>query len=835
MGDTRKKLHAIGNAHIDPVWLWRWQEGLQEVKATFRSALDRLAETKELFFTASSAAFYEWVEENDPRMFAEIRERVREGRWEVVGGWWIEPDCNLPSGESLARQALYAQRFFRERFGRAARVGFAPDSFGHAATLPQLLAKSGLSSYVFMRPEPGELPLPARTFVWESADGSRVLAFRIPFTYCTAKDDLEHHVRRCAAELAPPFEEQMCFFGVGNHGGGPTKRNIASLEALAKAPDLPAIAFSTCEAFFETAAANARALPVVKGELQHHSRGCYASHSEIKAQNRAAEHELLRAEKACALAARVAGARHPSDFTRAWKNVLFCQFHDVLAGTSLEHAYDDARHMLGEARSIAARNLNAAVQSIAWSVDLPHEEDAKPVFVLNPHAWTVRAPIALEIGGLKDEHVLVDDEGREVPFQLVRSQALAGPWRKRVAFVADLPPLGWRVYRFVLRPGPPAATTTAVSTATATARAASDGGSEVPRGIANDALRLEIDPATGFVTSLFDVRLGRELLAAPARAVVHEDRTDTWGHGLVRMDDEAGAFRLVSAVVTAAGRVVQSLRVESAFGDSRLTQEYVLHAGVPRLDVNVHVDWRERRRALKLAFPLAVPDPRLTVEVPYGAIERPLDGTEESMHAWVDVSSAKANGGFGVGVLNDAKYMYSAEPIAGGALVALTVVRSPIYAHHDPQQPEPGATYAFLDQGRQSFTYALVPHAGDFREGACVRHAWELQEPPIALLESTHPGKLPRAMSWAEVEPRGVVLSVVKRAEDAGDGGDDALVVRLYEAHGVATRARLRLPAVGRTIEADFAPGEIKTFRVPVDAARPVVEVNLIEDAVTGR
>ncbi|MDQ4100016.1 MAG: hypothetical protein M3121_05915 [Chloroflexota bacterium] len=223
--ETRPTLHMIGNGHIDPVWLWPWPEGFHEVTATFRAALDRIAESDDFVFTASSAAMYEWVEKQQPAMFDEIKRRVTEGRWVIVGGWWVQPDCNLPSGESFVRQALYGQRYFLEKFGRTATVGYNVDSFGHHAMLPALLRGAGLDSYVFMRPQEHEMGLPGRLFHWEGADGSRVLAFRIPYAY-TSRDNLPTHVERCATELRPPLMESMCFYGVGNHGGGPTKESL---------------------------------------------------------------------------------------------------------------------------------------------------------------------------------------------------------------------------------------------------------------------------------------------------------------------------------------------------------------------------------------------------------------------------------------------------------------------------------------------------------------------------------------------------------------------------------------------------------------------------------
>src|SRR5215210_3137408 len=194
-----RTLHMIGNAHIDPVWLWQWPEGLAEVRATFRSALDRMNEYAEFLFTADSAAYYAWIEEIDPPMFEEIQQRVAEGRWELVGGWWVEPDCNLPSGESFVRHALISQRFFHDRFGRIATVGFNVDPFGHNAMLPQLLRRAGMHAYVFMRPGPHEMALPAPLFWWESADGSRVLGLRLPHEYCAPREDLTDHLEKTLA------------------------------------------------------------------------------------------------------------------------------------------------------------------------------------------------------------------------------------------------------------------------------------------------------------------------------------------------------------------------------------------------------------------------------------------------------------------------------------------------------------------------------------------------------------------------------------------------------------------------------------------------------------
>ncbi|MCC6801239.1 MAG: alpha-mannosidase, partial [Anaerolineae bacterium] len=284
----QKKLHMIGNAHIDPVWLWQWQEGFHEVKATFRSALDRMKEYDDFKFVASSAVFYSWVENSDPAMFAEIQQRVAEGRWQVVGGWWIEPDCNIPSGEAFVRHGLYGQRYFQQKFGTTARVGFNVDSFGHAGTLPQILKKSGISYYNFLRPMPHEKGMPSRLFWWEADDGSRVLTYRIPFEYLSWGKEISEHIARCTHEIKAPYDEGMCFYGVGNHGGGPTKANLDSIHNLNGRDALPELLLSTPEAFFDSVAGKDLPIPVVHSDLQNHAVGCYAAHSGIKQWNRKA-------------------------------------------------------------------------------------------------------------------------------------------------------------------------------------------------------------------------------------------------------------------------------------------------------------------------------------------------------------------------------------------------------------------------------------------------------------------------------------------------------------------------------------------------------------------
>ncbi|CAN5848403.1 hypothetical protein BH20CHL5_BH20CHL5_02060 [soil metagenome] len=820
-----RTLHMIGYSHIDPVWLWQWQEGFQEVKATFRSALDRMDEYPEFRFSISSAAFHEFLQRNEPEMFEEIRSRIAEGRWEIVGGWWIEPDCNVPSGESFARQALYAQRFFAREMGTRATVGFNPDAFGHNGMLPQILKKSGLDYYIFMRPQIHERDMP-RLFWWESPDGSRVLAYRVIGEYNSPSGTLDDQVALCLPELGHPHQELLCFYGVGDHGGGPTRSNIESLRALDADADMPHLLPSTAEAFFRSVLARTdpASIPVWRDEIQHHAVGCYSAHSGMKRWNRQAENALMAAEKWSAVALWQTGQPYPDDFRQAWTDVLFNQMHDILPGTSLEPAYDDARDAAGEALTIAARAQHLAIGSISRRVGIEEVGGVRPIVVFNPHPWALQTGVEVEFGGLRHDDRLFDDTGKEVTFQPVRSLASVVGWRHRLSFVADLPGLGYRTYRVV-----PATSreTTGVPRAEAArpqrpiSLLAADASGEAAV-LENPFLRVEIDRRTGHIR-LLDRRSGHAVIpGGGARPVPIRDPSDTWGHRQFAYHDPAGTFELSSLLAMESGPVRSTIRTEHRFRDSRVSQDFTLHAELPWVDVEVAVDWHERFTMLKLRFPTELLEPRATYEIPYGHTTRPTHGAEEPGQSWVDVSGRHPDGGkAGLAFTNDAKYGYDVL----GSEIGLTVLRSPIYAHHEPYAPDPDGPYAFHDQGRQRFRYALFAHAGDWREAAVPRRAAELNQPPVTLLETFHEGPLAASASFLDVEPAGVVISVVKRAEDGQD-----LIVRAYEAHGRPAAATIRFPGRERTIAVAFAPFEIRTFRVPRDPAATVTETDLLEE-----
>ena len=813
MSERKPVLHAIGNAHIDAVWLWRWTEGLETIRATFQSALDRMHEFPDFTFTGSSAAFYWLLAQTDPELLCAIGERVHEGRWEIVGGWWIQPDCNIPCGESFVRQALYGQRFFQKTFGVMASVGYNPDSFGHAGTLPQMLSKAGLTRYIFMRPGPHEKELPANVFWWQSPDGSRVLTARITRSYATWGKHLTEHVR-VSAEGCPDFlEDYIVFYGVGNHGGGPTIENILSLLDMANHPEMPTVRLSTLKAFFQAVESQIQAgaaLPVVADELQHHARGCYTAHSEVKRQNRRVEHLLMTAERVASMAWALLGHRYPQqERTSAWQSLLFNQFHDILAGTSLPEGYEDARDLFGHAATLGGYALHTSLQGVTRHLDTRGE--GNPLVVFNPLPWEVQVPVEAE----RVPDRIADEQGAPIPAQSIQPTTVAG--QRRTVFVLRIPPMGYRVLRADVPTNAPA--TLGSLHAEVTANGAL---------LENDFWRLEVNE-DGHLARLYDKRNRVEVLSSPANVgIVIDDPSDTWSHGISAFRDEVGRFAQAQMAVEEMGSVRACVRIETRWGSSQMIQRLYLYREVDLIECRATINWQERYKMLKIAFPLQLRQARVTAEVPYGFIEREPNGNEEPCQQWVHLSGwARNEAGkriaYGFALLNDSKYGYDAL----GSELRLSILRSPAYAHHDPAKLDPERRYQYIDQGIQTVVYRLIPHVGRWQSAQIPRRAWELNVPPLRVNEYVHEGNLPATASLLRAEPANVLVTVCKKAED-----NDVLIVRAYESAGKACRAQFEMPLLGISWRAQMEPCEIQTWCVTLSKPYQVEEMDLLERAL---
>lgn len=824
-----RTVHLVGHAHLDPVWLWPWQEGYQEARATFRSALDRMNEYPDFVFTCDQIVLLSWVEECDPDLFAEIAARVAEGRWVHVGGWWVEPDCNMPGPESFVRQGLYGQRYLQSRFGRTATVGMNADPFGHHAMLPQILRGQGLDSYTFLRPGPHEGDLEPSTFWWEAPDGSRVLAYRIPHEYGSAGGAVDGQLERSIAAARGTGDQIMVFYGVGNHGGGPTRANLDSIRRFDRMGSFGRLRLSSPRDYLDAVLARVEAgreLPVRRDDLQHHAPGCYSAHSGIKAWQQRAQAAVLSAERWAALltvgAPRTAPEPDPYPRDRlegAWKQVLFNQFHDVLPGSAIESAYDDARDQLGEAVAIAKRITTRAHNVIARRIDIPYEAGSQPVVVFNPHPWPVRTDVIMHVDAQASGTHVVDDEGATVPAQPTRAVVATGTRsRGAVVFRGDLPALGYRVYR--LRPGPaphPLGTNLEVG----------------PLRLANGHVEAVIDAGTGWLSALRDRRTGVDVVAGATPQLhtqICEDPTDTWGHRVVSYAWPGVAMEAQRITVTDTGPLRAAIRVERRWHASTLIEEISLGADDVAVRVQATLDWREPGHLLKLRFPTSLTDPRATYEIPFGSLARPVDGAEEPAQSWVDLSGTVGDRPAGLTVIITGKHGFDTSPGAAPS-IGVTAVRSPVYSWHDPLLLDPEGSYRHQDLGTQRFGYALVPHGGDWRTADPIRRARELIAPVRAMQESSHPGPLPRRATFVDDGAGAVMITAVKGSEDPpeGDPTGAELIVRAVETRGESTAARIELPVIGRVLEADFGPYQIRTFRVPTDPALPVVPVDLLE------
>ena len=826
------RLHMVGNAHIDPMWIWDWREGMHEVLQTFRSAADRLDEEPSLVFTASSASYYQWVQQTSPELFGRIKELVAQRRWIVTGGQWVEPDCNLPSGESVCRQFLYGQRYLAEHLGITAAVGYNIDSFGHAGTLPQLLARSGIEAYVMMRPGEDEKVIDAPAFCWEGVDGSCLTAYRIPYEYSTEGSHEDKVIRWRTAELLERSDELgyplMAFFGVGDHGGGPTRLAIDTIRDLSTTSN-GSIAFSSPVSYFEglsgAVARQGAVLPRVTGELQWHAVGCYSARGSLKRENARAEDALVTAEKMAVLCRMLTGRTLgvQEELAEAWRGVLFAQFHDALGGTTTDSATVAVEQLLTSAQSRADRLTTMAVHSIVESVDtwVAGAETAEgigsaifgtpvPMVVFNPLSWPVTGivsiphPVSLATSASGDRYPVQQVPSAEVTYSPTRS-----------LMQLSVPAFGYRRYWLHASSDPQALADTGPQTALA---------AQGPTGITltNGLLRIVVDSRTGAVVSLIVAaeaeEPGWELIAnGGVRPIVIDDFSDTWSHGTARYEGEEQSGDLVDFAVVENGPVRSTVRSTWLLGRSRIVQETSLYEGRPFVELRMTVDWRESRRVVKVDVPTTFVDPSSAAGAPYGFVERPCTGHEEPMVHWIDLSDGRC----GLACTSDSAGGYDAL----GARLRLTILRSPRVADHGRGWADDDPSdYPITDQGLHQMCFRLTPHLGTWADAQVARMADEHRVALPAVLDSWHHGDLASESTALEIRGDSAVVPVVKRAEN-GSG----TVLRVWEVAGRNSRVRVTLPVQHRSWEDDLGPHQVRTLFVSDDPAVPVRDIDTPE------
>ncbi|MGC2183952.1 MAG: glycoside hydrolase family 38 C-terminal domain-containing protein [Terriglobales bacterium] len=791
-------VNLSGNAHIDAAWLWPWTETVDVVRRTFGTALQLMHEYPQYTYTQSAAAYNQWMEEKYPSLHQQIVDRVKEGRWEMVGGMWVEPDLNMPDGESLVRQLLIGKRYFKEKFGVDVRIGWNPDSFGYNWQLPQIYKKSGIDYFVTQKMAWNDTnPLPLKLFWWQSPDGSRVLTY-FPHDYVNDIDPVRiSNDIAIARRLNPGAPVLMHLFGIGDHGGGPTRSMLDSgLHWTSPERVIPAMKFGKAQDFFseiETkldtqrsptwnykvmASGNARlpeppegkvSLPVWNDELYfEYHRGVMTTQANHKRNMRESEEQLLNAEKYSSLAW-LFGMPYPhSSLTEAWQKTLFNQFHDLAAGSGISVIYKDAQRDYDVVRWTTEEATTAALKTISSEVRTVNAAGGVPVMVVNPLAWSRTDLVTFDVqmpstptAGLS----VRDAQGKPLPFQVLSKDSSTNTYRLLVE-ANDVPSLGYEVLH-VASAGRSSPTDLKANGLT----------------LENSLLRVTVDPQTGCITSLYQKRTRFEPIATGGcgnELQAFKDTPKDYDAWNIDADFEKQVTKLDKAdsvELTEKGPVRATIRVARTWQNSRFVQDISLYAGLERVDVTSNIDWHETHVLLKAAFPLAASGPEATYEIPYGSIERPTTRNNSWEAAKFEVPALRwadlGDGNHGFSLINESKYGYDAK----GNLLRLSLLRSPTW-------PDPEA-----DRGHHQFSYSLYPHAGDWKQALSVRRGYEFNYKLRASQVEAHQGNLPSQHSFVGIAGDNVVLTALKKAEDS-----DALILRLYEWAGKTADVKISLP-----------------------------------------
>jgi alpha-mannosidase len=820
----KKKLYMIGNSHIDPVWFWNWEEGMQEVKATFASALDRMKEYDDFKFTSTSTAFFEWIERTVPSMFEEIKSRVAEGRWELTGGWFIEPDCNLPNGESFIRQGLYGQRYLKEKFGKITTIGSNVDSFGHGGNLPQFLKKCGMDHYVLMRPR-----LDNPVFLWESADGSAVNAITLPGEYTTwfyeptkknindtlaAMERVPGNTMPSYDELSgknelPGIKELPCCYGVGNHGGGPTIENIESIKKLREEYPEVELSFGTFEEFFHNL--QGKKLETIKGPLEKINEGCYSMDSKLKKANRLSETRLMEADMLLSMDAskKSTWLKESEQMEKLWKLLLFNQFHDTLGGTAIKGARDEAIMQYGTVSANCTKIKALAIQSIVNSVDTTG--DGFPLFLFNTDGKDYQGYVNVELNWFcKHPLKLIDPEGQEVPYQRIHTKAKVRNYvlggRRNIVFQANIPSCGYAIYRLMIEEP----------------KLCYNNEMEInnsdPYHMENDFIKVTFDEKTGLLKELLDKKTGYQALKSPVSHQVWVDERDTWGGVQDRPHEDTGeTLKLKSIEKVESGKIRECIRAVYEHGGSRLEQRYYLYAMDAEVVVENMLYWDKEWHQFKIGLPMGTQQPKVKAEGSYEIINRTIaDEDEYYMHRFLDVAS---QGREGLAVSNDSKYSFSFHKDT----LLLTIARSAMYAQGNGRNwYNPLESYEYTDIGKIPFTLVLRPHGEELAVDELYRMARRINGPYEYLADSCHKGELRHtSYSFASTDQPTVAVMTIKKAED-----DEDFIVRLLEQEG--KKQNFTLKFMDSAYPLSIKPHEIQTLKINPNK-KSVKEVNFLE------
>lgn len=828
-----KNLHLICNAHIDPVWMWEVEEGVAETLSTFRVAADFCENYDGFIFCHNEAMLYEWVEKNDTELFERIRRLVKAGKWHIMGGWYLQPDCNMPSGESFVRQILAGKYYFLDKFGVEPHTAINFDAFGHSRGLVDILKKAGYDSYLFCRPEPDMLDLPGEQFNWVGFDGSKIACSRAYNSYESHRGEADEKIKGWM-EKNRGAKVGMVLWGIGDHGGGPSRIDLEKIEALGKSEKEFKLIHSTPEKYFDELE-KAETLPDYAGIMNPRYTGCYTTMSRIKHLHRQLENELYMTEKMAAHALMAGVSDYPADaIARATKDLLWLEFHDILPGSSVEpvgkYAESVAGHGLIELRQEKIKSF------LALCSDKKKAEDGEiPVFVYNPHPYEVKEVVEVEYN-LPDQnknrelysvpHVYRD--GKEIPSQREHEMSNFNvDWRVKSVFEATLPAGAMSRYdiKIKLEKNP--------------APIAQPAGDKFV--FDNGEMSVVINMNTGLVDS-FKVG-GKDVLYKNSLApLAIKDDENSWAHKEKSFRNVAGEFKLMNADEAAkfSGiidggrprpvRVIEEgdvrVIVEALFKyeHSFIARRYFLPRRGRSFTVAEKVYWNEKMTMLKLSLK-TVDAVKFIGQTAYGSENLLLNGDEMVSHKWNVVSDGKT----ALSVINDGTYGSDFKD----SEYRVTLLRSPGYSAgksdfsvRKPYIMEQDRFSPFIDQGEHD--YKFVIGGGDEKERfeSIEREAGAFSEAPMAL--SFFPTGCDKSVEntikpFASLSDNVITLAVFKKAEKSDDS-----VIRLFNPTAEPRKTTLTLPAIDFSEEFELGGYEIKTVAMDLKTKK-VREVDLME------
>ncbi len=770
-----KKFYMIGNTHFDPVWLWKWDEAMASIRATFRSALDRMKEDENFVYSFTTPPVFEWIKHTDPKMFDEIKERISEGRWELAEAWWIQPDCYSASGESYIRQGLYGQRYLKDNFGRISNCVFNIDSFGHSPQLPQILKKSGVKNYCFVRPEKHHRELTEPYFRWQGLDGSEVTAYRAEKAYepevCETAKSLEYL----------KGDKHMIVYGVTDHGGAPTKKSIADIN---KAENME---FSTVEKFFDE---KGKTDYVVSGEILTGDFGPYSNGTDIKKMNLIAENALLNAEKSSV----ISGRCQKEELTKCWQDVMFNQFHDILGGASIKQAYFDANSLYGRAISTAEYITHTNLQYVTAKIKMPGKN---PDNIWNVVVWNlngaeydgyIEAEIqwAHEFPWYDKEVALEDSEGNRYPCQIIREKSVIPRFRSRFVFKAQIPAVGYKAFKVI-------------KTEEETAIVSNE--KINPFEIKTDVYSFSISKDSGALERVVCNDTGCIVASRLFEPACYIDDGDTWAFNIEKYGECCGTFKLDDISVIEDGIHRTTVKVTSKYKSSILWVYYTFYKKEGYVDFGYKVNWNEKHEAFK--FDMHLKNSGTIAGVPAGNVFRKSVSGDVPMSKWIKVN--------GFTFVTDSIFSYDAD----NERVGMTVLRSPIYGDLRLEPIDLDMDYDIMQQGitEGRIRMYLYDDVDAEKEAELYTNGY------IVIDESNHDGIYESTGQYLSL--KGAGLMALKFCEN-----DECVSVRVREYTG--ENSVVKFCFEGKTLLQPLRAHEIVTFKITKNKTE---EVNMLEES----